>query len=93
MAQTLETIIAINATIGNGFTEVGNTLSVLGAQIDAMSQKLIDFGKESVKTYEDYEKNMAEARVALSTIYGRDTKALNDVMVQLDSSARHTPAR
>ena len=88
MAQTLETIIAINATVGNGFAEAGNTLSVLGAQIDGMSQKLIDFGKDSVKTYEDYEKNMAAARVALSTIYGQDTKALNDVMVQLDSSAR-----
>ena len=88
MAQTLETMIVINATIGNGFSEAGNTLSVLGAQVDQMSQKIIDFGKDSVKTYEEYETNMAAARVALSTIYGRDTKQLDDVMVQLDSAAR-----
>lgn len=88
MAQTLETIIAINATVGNGFSQIGSTLSALGAQIDGISEKLIGFGKDGLKTYEDYEKNMAEARVALSTIYGRDTKELNDVMASLDTQAR-----
>ena len=86
MAQTLQTNIVINAT-SNGFGEIGNTLSVLGAQIDEISQHLINFGKESIKVYEDYEKNMAEARVALSTIYGRNTKELNDVMTGLDAAA------
>lgn len=86
MAQTLQTNIVINAT-SNGFGEIGNTLSVLGAQIDAVSQHLINFGKDSLNVYQDYEKNMAEARVALSTIYGRDTKQLNDVMDDLDAAA------
>ena len=88
MAQTLETIIAINATVGNGFSEIGSTLTQLGAQIDGISEKLIGFGKDSVKTYEDYEKNMAEARGALATKYGRDTQKLEDVMKQLDTQAR-----
>ena len=86
MAQTLQTNIVINAT-SNGFGEIGNTLSVLGAQIDAVSQHLINFGKDSLNVYQDYEKNMAEARVALATIYGRDTKQLNDVMDDLDVAA------
>jgi len=88
MAQTLETIIAINATIGNGFSEIGATLTALGSQIDGISEKLIGFGKDSLKTYEDYEKNMAEARVALATVYGKDTKELDQVMKSLDESAR-----
>ena len=86
MAQTLQTNIVINA-VSNGFGEIGNTLSVLGAQIDEISQHLINFGKESINVYKDYEKNMAEARVALATIYGRDTKQLNDVMADLDVAA------
>lgn len=88
MAQTLETIIAINATVGNGFSEIGSTLTQLGAQIDGISEKLIGFGKDSLKTYEDYEKNMAEARGALATKYGRDTQELDNVMKQLDTQAR-----
>lgn len=88
MAQTLETIIAINATVGNGFSEIGSTLTQLGAQIDGISEKLIGFGKDSLKTYEDYEKNMAEARGALATKYGRDSQELDKVMEQLDTQAR-----
>ena len=87
MAQTLETIIAINAR-SNGFSDVGNTLTQLGVQIDQLSEKLINFGRDSLDTYEDYEKNMAEARGALATRYGRDTKELDEVMHQLDSQAR-----
>lgn len=88
MAQRLETIIAINAQVGNGFSEIGSTLTQLGAQVDQISNKLINFGKSSLKTYEDYEKNMSEARVALATKYGEDTKELSDVMTQLDTQAR-----
>lgn len=88
MAQTLETIIAINATVGSGFAEIGNTLTVLGAQIDGISDKLINFGKDSLGVYQDYEKSMAEARVALATNYGKDTKELITVMEQLDTQAR-----
>lgn len=87
MAQTLETIIAINATVGNGFSEVGSTLTALGAQIDGISDKLIGFGKDSLKIYEDYEVTMAKAKGALASTYGQDTKALNDAMKDLDQAA------
>lgn len=87
MSQTLETIIAINATIGNGFSQVGTTLTQLGNMIDGLSDKLIGFGKESLNTYKDYELSMSETRAALAAAYGKDTKELNDAMVQLDEKA------
>lgn len=88
MAQQLTTNIVINATVGNGFSELGNTLTMLGSQVDQISQQLINFGKDSLNVYEEYEKSMAEAQVALSTIYGRNTKQLGDVMTNLDAQAR-----
>ena len=87
MAQTLETIIAINATVGNGFSAVGSTLTQLGSMVNGLSQELINFGKDSVNIYREYEKSMKDAEVALSTTYGRGTKELSSVMAQLDVSA------
>lgn len=86
-SQTLQTIIAINAKVGNGFSEVGATLTELGSLVNGMSQKLIDFGKESVDVYRDYEKSMKDAEVALSTHYGRNTRELAAVMDGLNASA------
>lgn len=83
----LETVISINARTGNGFSEVGSTLTELGGIVNGLSQQLITFGKESVTVYRDYEKSMADAKVALSTLYGRGTKELNAVMSQLDVAA------
>ena len=54
MAQTLETIIAINATVGNGFSAVGSTLTQLGSMVNGLSQELINFGKDSVNIYREY---------------------------------------
>lgn len=85
--QRLETIIAINAEVGNGFAKVGSTLSQLGSLVDGMSQKLIDFGTESVDVYRKYELSMADAQVALSTIYGKSTRELSGVMKELDVAA------
>lgn len=86
-AQTLQTLILINAKTGNGFSKVGATLTELGAMVDGLSQNLINFGKESVGVYRDYEKSMKDAEVALSTTYGRNTKELSGVMSQLDEAA------
>ena len=72
-AKVLETLIKINAEVGNGFALIGSTLTQLGNEVDQLSQKLINFGKESITVYQDYEKSMAETRVALATKYGQDT--------------------
>lgn len=87
MGQTLSTLILINAKAGSGFAQVGNTLMTLGAMVSQISDKLIDFGKDSVKVYRNYEKSMTDAKVALSTIYGRDTRELAAVMDKLDEAA------
>lgn len=86
-AQKLETQIVINARTGNGFSEVGNTLTELGTLVDDMSQQLISFGKDSINVYRDYQKSMKDAEVALSTTYGRNTRELSQVMGLLDASA------
>lgn len=87
MAQTLETVIAINARVGSGFGQVGATLTELGSMVNGVSQELINFGKDGVKVYREYEKSMTDAEVALSTTYGRGTKELKSVMGQLDVAA------
>ena len=86
-AQTLTTNIVINAKTGNGFSQVGATLTELGSLVNGMSQQLITFGKESIDTYREYEKSMREAEVALSTQYGRGTKELAGYMSQIDTAA------
>lgn len=86
-AQTLETYIAINARIGSGFAQVGATLTELGSIVDKMSNKLINFGEESIEVYKNYEKSMREAEIALSTHYGRNTRELSDAMDQLNAKA------
>lgn len=86
-AQTLTTNIVINAKTGSGFSKVGATLTELGTLVNGLSQRLINFGEDSVKVYRDYEKSMRDAEVALSTTYGRNTAELSRVMTQLDASA------
>lgn len=87
MAQNLTTNIVINAKTGNGFSAVGATLTELGSLVNGISQKLINFGEDSVKVYRDYEKSMRDAEVALSTTYGRNTQQLASTMRELDSAA------
>lgn len=70
----------------SSFTQLGVALETLGAKIDPISRKLIDFGKESVETYVDYEDAMLDAQVALATQY-TTTSELGKVMEQLDKSA------
>ena len=86
-SQTLETIIAINAKVGNGFSQVGATLTELGTMVDGISRELINFGKESTEVYKDYEKSMKEAEIALSTSYERNSKELADAMDTLNAKA------
>lgn len=78
--------IIINAAT-RGFDGVGSTLFELGSIVDDLSERIINFGKESVTVYQDYEKSMAKARVALATDLGQDTKELDDAMIQLNAAA------
>ena len=86
-SQNLQTNIVINASTGNGFSKVGNTLTQLGSLVNGLSQQLISYGTDSVKVYREYEKSLKDAEVALSTTYGRETRELAAVMLQLDEAA------
>lgn len=88
MAQkTLNAFVVIGGRVDNTFGQIGTALVAMGQTVDEVSQKLINFGKESVEVYRNYEDSMLDAQVALSTTYGRGTRELAGVMETLDTQA------
>ena len=88
MAQkTLEAFVVISGRVDNTFGQIGTALINMGQTIDQISSKLINFGKESVEVYRDYQDSMLDAQVALSTTYGRGSQELASVMKTLDAQA------
>ncbi len=85
--KTLNAWVVLGGKVDSSFTQLGNNLVMLGSSIDGISQKLINFGKESVNTYRNYEDSMLDAQVAMATTYGQGTRELNAVMSQLDRQA------
>ena len=60
--QNLQTIVSIGGRVDNTFGMIGESLIGLGSQIDMISQKIIDFGKESVQEYVNYDDLMREVK-------------------------------
>lgn len=85
--QTLQAIIAISGRVDNSFGQIGEALIGLGSQIDGISQKIIDFGKESVNIYRDYEDGILETRSTLSTLYSNSSD-LDRAMDSLEDHAQ-----
>lgn len=85
--KTLQAVVVIGGRVDNTFGQIGTALVSMGSAIDEISQKLINFGKESVKVYREYQDSMLDAEVALSTTYGRGTQELAGVMKTLDKQA------
>ena len=93
MAQkTLNAFVVIGGRVDNTFGRIGTALVSMGSTIDEVSQKLINFGKESVEVYRDYQDSMLDAQVALSTTYGRGSQELASVMRTLDAQAKEWAA-
>lgn len=93
MAQkTLNAFVVIGGRVDNTFGRIGTALVSMGSTIDEVSQKLINFGKESVEVYRDYQDSMLDAQVALSTTYGRGSQELGSVMRTLDAQAKEWAA-
>lgn len=91
MAQkTIQMGVVLFGRVDNTFGRIGQELIQLGTQVDQISQKLIDFGKDSIEVYRNYEDSMLDAQGALATTYGRDSEALKNVMKQLDALATET---
>lgn len=84
--RELRANIVIGGKADNSFLQLGSAIEGLGQQVDGISRKLIDFGKESVDAYVSYEDAMLGAEVALSTQY-TNTRELSKVMEQLDKQA------
>ena len=64
--QTLQTIITLSGKVDNTFGSIGTALINVGNHIDALSQKIIDFGKESVEEYVEYDDVMREVQARCS---------------------------
>lgn len=59
MAQKqLQAVVVIGGRVDNSFMRMGNALVQMSSMVEGVSQKLIDFGKDSIKVYSDYEYNM-----------------------------------
>lgn len=86
MGKSLRADIIIGGKADNSFYKLGNALETLGSQINVVSSRLIEYGKESVKAYTSYEDYMLDTEVALRTQY-ESTSELGKVMDQLDKSA------
>lgn len=60
--QELRTVITIGGKVDNTFSAIGDSLVALGGQIDQVSQKIINFGKDGVETYVQYDDAMRETQ-------------------------------
>lgn len=87
--QKLQTIITIGGNVDNTFGTIGNALIGLGGQIDMISQKIIEFGKESIEKYVNYDDLMREVK-ALGEYSDAEIKAFDAYNKQIAQSSRHT---
>lgn len=86
MGKTLRADIVIGGKADSSFYRLGSALETLGTQINLVSDKLIQYDKESVNAYTSYEDYILDAEVALRTQY-ESTSELGKAMEQLNKSA------
>lgn len=87
--KMLEAAIRLVGVVDNSFGQIGSKLIELSAQIDEISQKLIDFGKESLNVYKDYEYNMKELESVWGTngTFQAGSTALRSAMNDMNTAA------
>lgn len=86
MGKTLRSDIIIGGKADPSFYQLGNQIGQLGAMLNQLSGKLIEFGKESVDAYKNYEDYLLDTQVALKTQY-EGASELGKVMDKLDQQA------
>lgn len=86
MSKQLRADIIVGGIADGSFYKLGSELQSLGSMVNTVSEKLIQFGKESVEAYVSYEDYMLEAEVALRTQYDSASE-LGRAMDQLDKAA------
>lgn len=87
--QRLQTVVTIGGQVDNSFGQIGSALIGLGSQIDMISQKLINFGKESVEKYVNYDDLMREVK-ALGGYSDSQMQAFDAYNKQIAQNSRHT---
>lgn len=87
--QTLQTIITLSGRVDNTFGNIGAALINVGNHIDALSQKIINFGKESVEEYVEYDDIMREVQ-ALGEYDDKTMRILNDYNKTIAQSSKYT---
>lgn len=87
--QTLQTVIALSGRVDNTFGAIGEALLGVGSQIDALSQKIINFGKESVEEYVNYDDIMRQVQ-ALGEYDERTMSALDAYNRSIAQTSKYT---
>ena len=90
MAQKqLNAVVVIGGRTDSSFSQIGDALISMGNAVDGVSQKLIDFGKESLEVYSDYEYNMrtVEEIWGSNGTFASGSRELKSAMKQLSDSA------
>ena len=88
MAQKqLSMHIVLGGKVDNTVGEIGQALVNMGYQIDGISRKLIDFGKESLGVYKDFELSMTDAEIALAANFQGTENELKKQMEDLKAFA------
>ena len=89
MAQTLQTIIALSGRVDNSFGQIGEALIGVGNHVDALSQKIINFGKESVEEYVNYDDVMREVQ-ALGEYDDKTMRTLTEYNRTIAQTSKYT---
>ena len=85
--QVLKTVVTLAGRVDNTFGQIGQSLIDLGSQIDGVSQRLIDFGQESVDVYKGYEDGILETQSVLARQYSSSGE-LSKAMKSLEEHAQ-----
>lgn len=88
-SQTLRTVVTIGGRVDNSFGQIGDNLISLGSMIDTVSQKVINFGKESVKEFVNYDDAMRSVQ-ALGEYSSSTMQALDDYNKSVAKSSKWT---
>lgn len=87
--QTLQTIIALSGRVDNSFGQIGEALIGVGNHVDALSQKIINFGKESVEEYVSYDDVMREVQ-ALGEYDEKTMRTLTEYNRAIAQTSKYT---
>ena len=60
--QTLQTVITLSGKVDNEFGNIGEALLNIGNHVDALSQKIINFGKQDIRKFINYDDVMREVQ-------------------------------